>query len=214
MKGLRALSLSQPWAWCMTIPQPPERKDVENRTWPCPASMIGKRFAIHAAKSWDERGASMMYAEGLHFPPKATITRGAIVALATIDHVVIAHKPPPGSSYRHAATLPESQKRWFFGPYGYVFVRLAVLPRPVTVAGMQGFWTVPEPIVEDIENQLVAHAQEWCIGHCTYTPARTLAIVEAVKRTGRHGRELDDAAWSAASDHGTPPDKFFAEVGP
>jgi hypothetical protein len=197
----------------MTIPQPPDRKEVENRTWPFPPTMIGKRFAIHAAKSWDENGARHIHEAGLRFPPMASITRGAIVALATIDHQVIADGVmPTRPPYQTAGTLPDSQKRWFFGPYGFVFVRLSVLPKPIIVRGMQGFWTVPINTEREVIDQLLTHAREWCTSHCQYTAGRTEAILKAVRRTGRHGRELDDAAWSAASDHGVPPEKFFAEV--
>jgi len=118
--------------------------------------MLGKRFAIHAAKSWDDDGAVHIHEAGLRFPPQAMIARGAIVALATIDHQVIATTPPPGSPHRHASTLPVSQKRWFFGPYGYVFRDLAVLAKPVPCRGMQGFWAVPDEVTEEVLGHLVA----------------------------------------------------------
>jgi len=41
-----ALSIRQPWAWLVAN----GFKDVENRTWPAPADLIGKRILIHAAK--------------------------------------------------------------------------------------------------------------------------------------------------------------------
>lgn len=209
--NLRALSLSQPWAWVMTMPSNGDRKDVENRTWPCPPTMLGKRFAIHAAKSWDDDGAVHIHEAGLRFPPQATIARGAIVALATIDHQVIATTPPQGSQHRHASTLPASQRRWFFGPYGFVFRDLAVLAKPVPCRGMQGFWAVPDEVTEEVLGHLVAKAREH-ISKCTYSHAYADVLIAAVRRTGRHACHLDNAAWSAASDRGIKPAEYLAGV--
>lgn len=192
---LRALSLSQPWAWCMTMPLPPDRKDVENRTWPCPPTMIGKRFAIHAAKSWDDNGAGHIHDAGLRFPPQATIARGAIVALATIDRQV-----------RDASMLPAAQRRWFFGPYG--FRDLAVLAKPVPCRGMQGFWAVPDEVTGDVFEQLVVAANEH-IRKCDYSPEYAAALIAAVRRTGRHACHLDDAAWLAANEQRIRPADYL-----
>lgn len=128
---MRALSLSQPWAWSMTVPEPPLRKDVENRTWPCWRSQIGQRVAVHAAKSWDEDGVAFLTAAGLAVPARADLATGAIVAIVTIERQVTS-----------AVELPEHQHRFFFGPYGFVFTDQALLAVPVPARGMQGFWQV------------------------------------------------------------------------
>lgn len=128
---MRALSLSQPWAWAMTVPPAPLRKDVENRSWPCWASMIGARFAIHAALSWDADAVDFLTARGLVVPARSELAAGAVVALATIDRQVTS-----------ANELPAEQRRWFFGPYGFVFRDQTVLLRRVPARGMQGFWPV------------------------------------------------------------------------
>jgi hypothetical protein len=47
---MHALSLSQPWASLMAD----GRKTVETRSWRAPRWLIGKRLAIHAAKSIDK----------------------------------------------------------------------------------------------------------------------------------------------------------------
>ena len=51
----------------------------------------------------------------------------------------------------------------------------------------------------DIEAR-VELAREWCVSYCQYSHARTEAILRAVRRTGRHGRDLDDEAWAATQD--------------
>lgn len=199
MKFLRALSLSQPWAWCMTAPAAGLRKDVENRTWKCPANMIGHRFAIHAAKSWDDNGARMIHEAGLRFPRREIIASGAIVALATIDRQVTT-----------AAELPLEQRRWFFGPYGYVFRDLTVLPKPIPCRGMQSFWKVPDDTLAEVVGQLVAEARVYGYEH--YGEKYTAAIVEAVRRTGRNASDLDDAARFATGDVGGSPALAWLEA--
>lgn len=205
---LRALSLSQPWAWCMTVPPPPDRKDVENRNRPCPPNMIGRRFAIHAAQSWDPHGAHMIHGLGLRFPPQATITRGAVVALATIDRQV--------TQVDGAASLPVEQRRWFFGPYGYVFRDLSVLTKPVPCRGMLGFWTVLIDTEREIMGQMVADARDYA-KRCDYDDDRTTLIVAAVRRTGRHGSQLDDEAWLSvptnAANRGQLTREWLAKAG-
>ncbi len=181
MKFLRALSLWQPWAWCMTMPAAGLRKDVENRSWPCPANMIGHRFAIHAAKTWDPEGARRIHDAGLRFPNENTITRGAFVALATIDRCVTS-----------ADELPLAQRRWFFGPYGFVFRDLAVLPKAIPCRGMQGFWRVPDAHLGEMIGQLVAQARDYVAEHyASLTETHAAALISAVRRTGRSVTDLD-----------------------
>lgn len=190
MTPLRALSLSQPWAWTMTAPAGGLRKDVENRSKPCQANMIGKRFAIHAALSWDADGAAMIYQAGLRFPPKATISRGSIIATATIDRQVTS-----------ASELPVEQRRWFFGPFGYVFRDLTVLTKPVPCKGMLGFWSVPEDALGQITGQLVADTADH-VAKAGYSDDFASLLFAAVRRTYRAGRQLDDAAWEPTPGDG------------
>lgn len=190
---MKALSLWQPWAWAMTEPMPPARKDVENRTWPCPPALIGQRFAIHAAKRWDDSGARFIVQNGLRPPSKHTITLGAIVALATVDRVVTEH-----------AALPVEQQRWFFGPYGYVLRDLAVLREPVPCRGFQMFWTVPPDVLATIDDLLMVDARDFLDRLDHPTPALRSVLTAAVKAKRERAFFLYEKAWAAVPE-GTPP---------
>ena len=50
---LQALTLWRPWAGLVAA----KVKPIENRDWPPPDRLIGKRLAIHAGKKWDREGA-------------------------------------------------------------------------------------------------------------------------------------------------------------
>ena len=43
--GVLAFSIRQPWAWATLH----AGKDVENRSWPLPRKMVGRRVLIHAS---------------------------------------------------------------------------------------------------------------------------------------------------------------------
>lgn len=142
---LRALSLTQPWAWVMTVPPAPYRKEVENRTWKPPPSVIGTRFAIHASRTWDRDGERFIRAAGFFPPSQDRIERGAVVALAVLSHVVTG-----------TATLPQAQHRWFFGPYGLVLRNVTVLETPVTCKGSLGFFALDATTERAVLDQVVA----------------------------------------------------------
>lgn len=161
---MKALSLSQPWCWAVLH----AGKHIENRSWQPPISMIGQQIVIHAAKSWDnERKYRIHYATGperwrsgealtptgylielgcIHAPCRKDLyPAGAIVGLATIDRIVT--KPD---------TLPEDQKRWFFGEFGWVLKNVIALPAPIPCGGKQGLWTVHSELLGQIREQAAA----------------------------------------------------------
>lgn len=61
---------------------------------------------------------------------------------------------PPGffdSFYGTVSGLGD-QRRWYFGPIGYVLRDVRALASPVSCRGWQGFWTLPP----DVEHQVTA----------------------------------------------------------
>ncbi len=42
-------------------------------------------------------------------------------------------------------------------------------------------------------------AREYAVEICQYSSKRTKALLDAVRRTGKHGRYLDDEAWLSVS---------------
>ena len=155
---MRALSLTQPW--CGLVGS--GIKLVENR----PRAMIrqedfGKTFALHASREIDESvydrieqiapelrllpdiitSTSLAATRAPEWYRLSRIT-SAVIAVAVLDGVV--ETKPPGLHVRHWADrmspFPEEQRRWFFGPIGYVLRDVRALLTPVPCRGWQGFW--------------------------------------------------------------------------
>lgn len=175
---MRALTLTQPWAGLVAS----GLKLVENR----PRSMIrredfGKPFALHASRETDDSvydriadiAPELVENEAkstmAHLPPhpwlRLSRITSAVIAIATIDGVVESTRAPmqglpPALRVRHWADrlspFPEDQRRWFFGPIGYVLRDVRVLTSPVPCRGWQGFWTLSD----DLERQVRAAMPE------------------------------------------------------
>lgn len=144
---MKALSFSQPWLWAVLH----AGKHVENRSWAPPIHMIDQRIALHAAASWDGKPEYQTVHAGLAGcakltpigyllalgiePPqrRALYDAGVICATAVIDRVVTEDR-----------TLPEDQKRWFFGTFGWILRDVRLLNTPVVATGKLGLWEVPQ----------------------------------------------------------------------
>ena len=159
---MRALTLTQPWAGLVAS----GIKRVENR----PRRMIkaddfGKRFAIHASREIDDAVYDRIKASAPELFTAAGYARSrwydlsritsAVIAVATLDRVMDprACGIEPDSP-EAAAPLPEDQRRWFFGPFGYVLRDVIALEMPVPCRGWQGFWTLPDDIAAMVGEQV------------------------------------------------------------
>lgn len=140
---MKGFSLHQPWAWALVY-----RDKVENRPMRPPANMIGQRFAIQAAKTWDDDAIPFMKKIGIDLPlmdphaePQANdarlpefermVIQGAIIGVATLKGYVSTQ-----TDLEHDLTPDE--RRWFVGPYGYIVENRIPLKEPVPCRGMQG----------------------------------------------------------------------------
>lgn len=161
---MRALTLTQPWAGLVAS----GIKLVENR----PRRMIkredfGKPFAIHASRHVDRDVFRRISEIAPDIYPEV-IERGdlprwwmlgletsAVIGVATIDRVLdpLAHGILPDSEEARAP-LPEDQRRWFFGPIGYVLRDVIALPEPVPCRGWQGFWRLDAATEHKVRAQL------------------------------------------------------------
>jgi len=138
---MKALTLHQPWATAVAN----FGKRVENRTWAPPPSLVGRRLAIHAGKTWDREGARLL-AERFGFrwtkELEAAFPRGAVVAVATL----VGTLPFPACGQRpeySRLVAAERDSWWFTGPIGWVLadvVPIASVPSP----GRQGLWTLSD----------------------------------------------------------------------
>lgn len=119
-----ALSVRQPWAFCLAAGWKP----VENRSWRRGNPGLTHRgpFAIHASSGMTraeyEDCADLCADLGFTLPPPAALERGGIVGVATIVDVV---------------TTMESG--WFFGPKGLVIADACPVDF-IPVGGRLGFF--------------------------------------------------------------------------
>ena len=139
---MKALTLIQPWAWCITH----AGKRVENRTWPPPAPLLGERFAIHA-------GVSRSGAETVdHLAEQGIVVTGPVhfgAIVATVQLVGVSRDLGPmtiadGCDARRILALAMTQ--WRMGPIGWVLDDVRVLSEPVPCRGAQGLWTLPADV--------------------------------------------------------------------
>lgn len=149
---MRALTLIQPWAWCITHSD----KRVENRTWAPPDSLLGQRFAIHAGKHPPD--LEVIYGlrgEGVIVPPGLVL--GAVVGTARLLGVVhasgVLEVAPELESLRARAFLVGRRARWWIGPIGWVLDDVRALAEPVPCRGAQGLWTLPSDVETRVRAQ-------------------------------------------------------------
>jgi hypothetical protein len=138
MEGLeiRGLSLTRPWPFAF-VAQPKLHgvapKRIENRTWLPPRKLIGHFIALHAAKSWDEDDREFIAeTTGLYVPSKAESPHSEIFAVCMLGGFV-----RHDTDYR----LQPEQRKWFFGPYGWLIADFVRLRNPVPCTGAQGLWS-------------------------------------------------------------------------
>lgn len=155
---MRALTLSQPWCGLVAS----GIKLIENR----PRKIIGraafgKRFALHASREIDEQvyDRIMTIAPELPTGPlesewyRLSRIKSAVIAVATLDSDLDVARPSLFGE--RDLELPPDQRRWFFGPIGYVLRDVITLTTPVPCRGWQGFWTLDKDIQAAVELQLV-----------------------------------------------------------
>lgn len=119
----KAITLHQPWAYAIAH----AGKDIENRIWKPPASVVGCRIAIHAGKVLDRDGLDELQDRAIR-PTSDELVRGAIVAVATLTGYV-----------------KESDSPWFTGPIGWTLEDMTAID-PVPCRGFQGLWNLPPDI--------------------------------------------------------------------
>ena len=119
----KAITLHQPHAFAIAH----AGKDIENRKWAPPGSVIGCRIAIHAGKVLDRNGLDELRDRGI-MPTHDDLVRGAIVAVATLTGYV-----------------RESESPWFTGPIGWTLEDIVAID-PVPCRGFQGLWNLPPDI--------------------------------------------------------------------
>ena len=150
---MRALTLTQPYAGLVAA----SVKLVENRS----RSMIrredfGVPFALHASREIKPEIYERIYEIAPELRPRSATKKelarwyqlsritSAVIAVATIDRAI--------DDYDALDRELGAQRRWYFGPIGYVLRDVRALPTAVPCRGRQGFWTLSS----DVEARVVA----------------------------------------------------------
>lgn len=122
---MKALSIRQPWAWCILHGKP-----VENRKW---WTSYRGPLLLHAAKGMArheyEECRDFAARLGLTVPNMAGLPRGGIVGRAKLVDCVSRHASP-----------------WFFGPQALVLANVEPLPF-IPLKGALGLFDVPEGVL-------------------------------------------------------------------
>ena len=118
---MKALTIRQPWVHAIFH----EGKNVENRTWRPPESLMGRTIVIHAAVTLDRDATFDVNGDELVF--------GAIVGVARI-----------------VAVKDSMRNRWFSGPFGWVLEDVRELPQPIPRKGRLGLWNVDAAALRSI----------------------------------------------------------------
>lgn len=165
---LRALSFLQPWLWAILEGHKGFHLDgvfyaIENRKQPPPYAMIGRRFALHASRGWDDEGFAFIddhlgqfrgsEAACVHEDPKE---RGTILGTARLLGAVNLATKQPSKTARglSPALVAEIGKSpWAFGPWVWLLADVRRLVEPIPARGMLGFWRVPAELHPEIREE-------------------------------------------------------------
>lgn len=144
---LDALSISQPWAWMIIS----GRKRIENRQWGAAQlaqarARVGRRFAVHAAKSYDADAAEDLADHGIVVPERPALAAGAIVGVATLARVI---------TVAEALADPdlEDQRLFISGPACLVLADVVAVD-PIPARGFLGFWPLTDAAAEALAAQI------------------------------------------------------------
>lgn len=128
---IKCVSLWQPWASFIAE----GLKHVETRSWPAPASIIGARIGIHAAKTRDGiprafGSVALSYWQAQIERNSGPLPFGAIVATAVVEACVPVErlKADPFGDYTP-------------GRYGWILTDVQKLAEPIPCRGAQGIFT-------------------------------------------------------------------------
>lgn len=134
------VSLWQPWASLIAC----KLKPTETRSWPAPASVIGKRIAIHAAKTKkgmylavDDKPLWEACLKNLPFDLSGALPWGCIVATAIVE-----------ASIPTERLTPDIFGDYSPGRFGWMLTDVEALPSPIPWKGSQGIFNVPVSAIE------------------------------------------------------------------
>lgn len=132
-----ALTLWQPWCYAMVH----LGKRVENRPWHPPRWLIGQRIALHAGATLHaDSFEALLHLLPEDLDPKALPIK-AVCATARLMRVVTSPDD-----------LPDDQRQWFVGEYGWVLDELVAFGAPVPCRGFQKLWRLPDDVLREVRS--------------------------------------------------------------
>lgn len=157
MAIIRGLTLHRPWPFAfLTEPRPDSlnepiaAKRVENRSWAPPEWMRDQYIALHSGQHWDDEGGGYIETvTGLTLPPSEFHGAGEIFAVAKLSHWV---NEEDFDTMQDPAALPEDQRPWFFGPWGWILTEFKAI-EPVKCRGFQKLWKLPPLVLMQVRER-------------------------------------------------------------
>ena len=134
---MKALTLIRPWPYAIFR----LGKDVENRGWKPPKSVIGQRIAIHAGAKWDYHATEWIYKT----TGDRSISRQYLSPRGIVGTVRVV------SCFPCLPDEPDAHNRWASGPWCWLLAGPFELLEPIPCKGTLGLWEVPEEIARRIE---------------------------------------------------------------
>lgn len=131
MRGVRGLTLTQPWATLVAL----GHKRIETRSW---STSFRGLVAIHAAKGFPGYAREFAQVERALGRIPARIPRGGIVAVARLVDVMRTEEVASRISglERHLGDYTP-------GRFAWILEEVRALPEPIPCRGALGLWHVP-----------------------------------------------------------------------
>lgn len=144
---MKALTLHAPWAHAVAW----LGKDIENRSWRPPASVIGTRIAIHAGATKTEAEWSRVHEawrrSGLAVDDDEAIAISALVCTAVVKSVLDTRIDKGSVAMLHSEAAAIVDSPWFIGPVAWKLTDVRRLDKPIPCKGRLGLWTLPEGVI-------------------------------------------------------------------
>lgn len=138
---MKVLTLWQPWPYAIFR----LGKDIENRKWKPPPSIIGERIAIRAGKKWDDAAALFIFdIERIRFNENQELE--AEMQAAPEMHIIGTVRVT--GYFWIDEMFKESDSKWAYGPCCWKVEDPIEFDKPIARRGAQGLWEVPE--LEDV----------------------------------------------------------------
>lgn len=149
IESMKALTLWQPWAsLCST-----GHKTHETRSWPVPATIVGRRIAIHAAKAMPGPGSDMMTPDLVDLCIRTfgsewrkTLARSAIICTAIVEASL------PTEAIRDVVDPDDlTSGIWTDGRFAWRLTEIETPASPIEAKGAQGLWRWRPDTVEGLD---------------------------------------------------------------